>query len=89
MARLLTLDADKDGKLSKEEVHDSRLQALFKRADSNQDGSVTKEELTKLHAAEASSSQSRGPGGRGPGGPPQRPEPGGRTRPDDRPPEKN
>jgi EF hand len=50
VTRMMAFDADKDGKLSKEEVTDSRLQRLFDRADANHDGIVTKEELTALAA---------------------------------------
>lgn len=67
LARLLTFDANQDGKLSKDELTDTRLQALFDRSDANHDGSVTKEELTKLYTKE---SAALGPAGRGgPGGP--------------------
>jgi hypothetical protein len=70
VARLMNLDQNADGKLSKEEVTDARLQTMLGRADANQDGSVSKEELT---AAMATQMAARGPGGggfgvRGPGG---------------------
>lgn len=69
--RLFQLDADGDGKLAKSEVSDSRLQAVFTRADADKDGIVTREEATAMFAKEAGP---QGPGGRGgpgagPGGP--------------------
>jgi hypothetical protein len=51
--RLMELDADKDGQLSRDEVKDSRLQSLFDRADADKDGSVTKTELQELYKKEA------------------------------------
>jgi len=66
--RLMAFDADGDGKLSKSEITDGRLQALMQRADANNDGVVTKEELTALLTKEAVSSPRGGAGG-GPGGP--------------------
>jgi len=44
--RLLEFDANKDGKLSKSEAP-ARLQGIFERADTNRDGFLTREELTK------------------------------------------
>jgi Ca2+-binding EF-hand superfamily protein len=46
VARLLEFDANKDGKLSKSEAP-GRLQGIFERADTNRDGFLTREELTK------------------------------------------
>ena len=60
LERIMQLDKDGDGKLSKEEMADSRAAAMFERADSDSDGFVTKEELTAVF--------NRGPG-RGEGGP--------------------
>lgn len=68
VGRLMAFDADGDGKLSKIEITDSRLQALFQRADANNDGVVTKEELTAQLTKDATSSPRGGAGG-GPGGP--------------------
>ena len=66
--RLLALDKNKDGKLTKDEVTDQRLQRLFNRADADGDGTVTKEELTVL--AKNMQADGPGPGGdRGRGGP--------------------
>ena len=82
IARLMALDANKDGQLSTEEVTDKRLQPLFKRADADQNGSVTEAELTAWHTQEAAAaSQSRGRG-RGPGGDEGGP-PGGPEGPDE------
>lgn len=58
---LFSFDENKDGKLSKTEVPE-RMQGIFARADTNTDGLLTREELTKATAA-----QER----RGPGGPPR------------------
>ena len=65
VARLMNLDRNADGKLSKEEVTDARLQTMLSRADADQDGSVSKEELT---AAMAKQMAARGLGGGGFGG---------------------
>jgi EF hand len=84
VVRMMAFDKKKDGKLTKDEVTDERLQRLFDRADANKDGVVTKEELMTLAAkmdaeqGERGSRGQRGPGGpppggpgdRGPGGPP-------------------
>lgn len=74
VARMMTLDANGDGKLSKSEVTDERLAALFQRADANGDGTVTKEELTAQFTKDAAAIQQGG----GPGGPPGGGGPGGR-----------
>lgn len=84
--RLMAYDADKDGKLSKAEMTDSRLLPLWQRCDANHDGEVTRDELTSQLRKEDNASNrggngggpvgpgSGGPGGgppgRGPGGPP-------------------
>lgn len=65
VARLMAFDANKDGKLTKDEVPE-RMQGIFERADGNKDGVLTKEELT---AAAADQQPRRMEGGR-PGGPP-------------------
>ena len=65
VARLMSFDANKDGKLTKDEVPE-RMQGIFERADANKDGVLTKEELT----AATASQQPRRMEGRGPGGPP-------------------
>ena len=48
--RLSAFDKNHDGKLTKDELTDSRLQRLFDQADTDSDGTVTKEELTALAA---------------------------------------
>ena len=50
VTRMMAFDANKDGKLTKDEITDQRLIRLFDQADVNQDGVVTKEELTALAA---------------------------------------
>ena len=60
---LFAFDENKDGKLSKAEVPE-RMQGIFARADADQDGYLTRAELTQ-----ASATQERAQGG-GPGGPP-------------------
>ena len=57
---LFSFDANKDGKLSKDEVPE-RMQGIFARADADKDGFLTRDELTK-----ATATQERG----GSGGPP-------------------
>lgn len=71
VARLMAFDANTDGKLTKEELKDERLTALFQRADGNKDGTVTKDELTAQltkDAAELGGGRGGGPGGSPPGG---------------------
>lgn len=83
--RLLAFDANKDGQLSKVELNDERLQALFERADENKDEKLTKIELVAYFDKELAQAGGQGggqgggqrggpgaggPGGRGPGGPP-------------------
>lgn len=76
VARILTFDANKDDALSRTELTDERLHALFDRADADQDGTATKSELTKFFAKENEAlASSGGPmggsgGGRGPAGAP-------------------
>lgn len=89
ITRMLAFDKDADGQLLPEEVTDARLHRLFRRADADMDGSVTKDELTAVAAAIAAEFPNAGlrrgpggPGGRGPGGPPPR----GPGRPGNRPP---
>jgi hypothetical protein len=71
VTRMMAFDKNKDGKLTKDEVTDPRLQRLFDQADTNKDGVVTKEELMALAAKlEAEYGQAGGRGGfGGPGGP--------------------
>ena len=82
VTRMMQFDANKDGKLTREEVTDERLTRLFDHADADKDGTVTKAELTALVAAEPA--RRGGPGGFGPGGfgpPPGGGPPGGGFRP--------
>jgi hypothetical protein len=70
IARLLAFDENNDGKLSKAEVTDERLQPLFERIDANNDGVVTKDEMTAFFTKESASLNAAGRGGPagGPGG---------------------
>ncbi len=52
VARMMSFDANKDGKLTKDEVTDPRLANLIERADAHKDGVVTKDELTALFTKE-------------------------------------
>ena len=82
VTRMMEFDANKDGKLTREEVTDERLTRLFDRADADKDGTVTRAELTAIVAAEPA--RRGGPGGFGPGGfgpPPGGGPPGGGFRP--------
>jgi Ca2+-binding EF-hand superfamily protein len=72
VTRMMVFDKDSDGKLSRAELTDERLQRLFDRADGDQDGAVTKAELTALATREAADD--------GPGGPAFGPPPGGPMR---------
>jgi Ca2+-binding EF-hand superfamily protein len=63
---LFAYDANKDGKLSKEELPE-RMQGIFARADTNKDGFLTKDEV---RAAMASQQPRRMEGGGERGGPP-------------------
>ena len=80
VARLFAFDANKDGKLSKDELTDRRLQGLFDRADSDHDSVVSNEELQALYARESVALQSgeRGGPADGQGSPRGSGEPGGR-----------
>src|SRR5207248_6635492 len=80
VSRMMSFDKNKDGKLTRDEITDTRLLRLFDRADADKDGVVTKEELTALATALAAEQPPNrggpgggfgpgGPGGRGPGGP--------------------
>jgi hypothetical protein len=68
VARMMTFDKNMDGKLTKEEVTDSRLQSLFDRADADKDGILTKEELTTFFTKEAAALGTQGGGFGGPPG---------------------
>ena len=64
--RLIAMDANKNGKLEKDEVPE-RMQSMFSRADKNEDGAFDKEEMTAM-ARERAGGQGGGFGG-GQGGP--------------------
>lgn len=64
--RLIAMDANKNGKLEKDEVPE-RIQFMFTRADKNEDGVIDKEEMTAM-VRERSGGQGSGFGG-GQGGP--------------------
>jgi Ca2+-binding EF-hand superfamily protein len=61
VATIMGLDANKDGKVTKEEAPE-RLQGLFERADADKDGALTKAEIEKTLSAGIGSGP---PGGRG------------------------
>ncbi|MBP7656700.1 MAG: hypothetical protein KA742_09175, partial [Pseudoxanthomonas sp.] len=44
-ARFAAADANKDGRLSRDEVKDSRLASRFDALDANKDGSLSRDEL--------------------------------------------
>jgi hypothetical protein len=69
VARMMVFDKNHDGKLTRDEITDPRLQRLFDRADANHDGVVTKEELTTLAQKMVAESGSGRSSRRGPGGP--------------------
>jgi hypothetical protein len=69
IAKMMAFDKNNDGKLTKEEVTDLRLQRLFDRADVNKDGVVTKIELAALFAQDAPGPSGPGGGFGPPGGP--------------------
>jgi hypothetical protein len=79
VTRMMAFDKNKDGKLTKDEVTDTRLHRLFDRADKNKDGVVSREELIALAKEMDAESGGEGGGGgpdgfgkgkRGKGGPP-------------------
>ena len=68
----MTFDANGDGRLARTEVPE-RMQGLFDRADTNKDGVLTSDELTRLADAQqqsAAQGQAQGRGEFGRGGPP-------------------
>lgn len=91
VTKMMAFDKKKDGKLTRDEITDSRLLRLFDLADTNKDGVVTKEELAALSAKlDAETPLGRGgpggfddgfgPGPGGPGGPGGGPPPGAEGR---------
>lgn len=93
--RIMSFDANKDGKLSKKELPE-RMQRIIERNDANKDGVLDKAELEKVAAQfgqareGAGEGRGRGPGGSGPegaggpgrGGPEGRGGPGGPPSPE-------
>lgn len=69
LQKLMSLDANNDGRLTKEEIKDPRLAPLLTQMDANQDGAVSKEELTTFFQ-QAAQAGGFGGQGAGPGGPP-------------------
>jgi hypothetical protein len=80
VGRMMAFDKDKDGKLTRAELTETRLHRLFDRADTDKDGVVTKQELTALATREMANDRGGRPGfgppgfgppggGGGPGGP--------------------
>src|SRR5262249_43512234 len=73
VAKLMVFDKDKDGKLTKEELFDGRLHALFDRADTKKKGYIPRDDLEALFTRE---NDAFGPGdgkkGKGPKGPPDK-----------------
>lgn len=74
LARVLSFDKNKDGKLTKDEIPE-RMQGMLTRGDTNDDGALDKEELAKIAASfqgrggqQGGGAEGRGPGGRGPDG---------------------
>jgi EF hand len=63
VAKLMAFNKTKDGKLTKAELTDPRLLALFERADTNKDGVVTRAELEALFQREKLEGGGFGPGG--------------------------
>jgi len=47
-SRMMAFDKNKDGKLTRDEITDSRMERMFDRADANEDRLVTREELVAL-----------------------------------------
>jgi hypothetical protein len=68
ITRMLAFDKNGDSQLSLEEITDGRLHRLFRRADADTDGTVTKAELTTVAAAITAEFPNAGRRG-GPGGP--------------------
>jgi hypothetical protein len=77
--KLMAFNKAKDGKLTKAELIDTRLHALFDRADTNKDGVVTRADLEALFAREsltgAGGDKGNGPGGKKGKGPKGEPPP--------------
>ena len=73
------LDANKDGQVTVDEVpdeHRPHLERLLRKGDKDANKSLSKEEWIAAHTPEAPPEAGPGPGGMGPGGRPNRPNPG-------------
>jgi hypothetical protein len=69
VSRLMAFDKNMDGKLTRDEITDSRLLRLFDKADTNKDGVVTREQVVTLAKQMVAESAAEGGGKGGPGGP--------------------
>ncbi len=69
ITRLMAFDKNKDGKITREEITDSRLLRLFDQADTNKTGVLTKEDVTKLAQKMVADLAADGGGKGGKGGP--------------------
>jgi len=82
VSRMMAFDKNKDGKLTRDELTDPRMQRMFDRAGANKDGVVTKDELLvwakKLVAEDIGNRDTQGGMGPQDGGPRRRRGPGGR-----------
>ena len=65
--RLMGFDADKDGKVTKQELPE-RMQRIFERGDLNRDAAIDKEEAEKLASQFGQARGARGGGAGGTGG---------------------
>jgi hypothetical protein len=72
VAKLMAFNKAKNGKLTKEELFDTRLHALFDRADTKKQGFLTKTELEGLFARERLEGSGFGGDFKGKGGPPKK-----------------
>jgi len=61
VTKMMAFNKAKNGKLTKEELIDTRLHYLFERADTNKDGAVTREELEALFTREQAGDKGKGP----------------------------
>jgi hypothetical protein len=77
VTRMMAFDKKHDGKLTRDEITDSRLLRLFDEADANKDGIVTKDELMALAAKKDADSGAGDRGGPGDGDGPPNGAPGG------------
>jgi EF hand len=69
VSRLMAFDKNMDGKLTRDEITDTRLLRLFDKADTNKDGVVTRDQVVTLAKQMVAESAAEGGGKGGPGGP--------------------